>query len=103
MNPVGVDPGTILTGLTGVLVAIFAFLNQRQTRSKIRDRQMVRDYRRKTIQVRVSLRHITFLEDRLSKYETVPDRPPEAEIDYGYETEDEKEEQPRSKIIQSGN
>lgn len=85
-----IDVGTVLTALSGLVIAIGTVLTQRSRRVQLDVRQFKRDLRRRTEQFQIALRHIGRLEDHWSSVgRKPPKRPSELDPDWGLDDDDD--------------
>lgn len=85
-----IDVGTVLTGLSALVIAIGTVMTQRSRRIGLDVRVLKSDLKRRTRQFQVALRHVGRLEDHLARVNKEPPaRPAELDPDWGLEDEED--------------
>lgn len=86
--------GTIITGLSALLIAVGGLLTQRSKAIRVTDRQSVRDNKRLARQFQTSLRHALRLEMLLTQAGIdVPERPAPMDPEWGIEDDEPQRQQ----------
>lgn len=97
-----IDVGTVLTALSGLVIAIGTVMTQRSRRVSLDVRAFKRDLKRRTAQFQIALRHIGRLEDHwASAGRKPPKRPPELDPDWGLDDEDDPGPDDKPKAVKA--
>lgn len=85
-----IDLGTVLTGLSALVIAVGTVMTQRSRRIGLDARALKADLKRRTRQFQVALIHLGRLEDHLARGgKEPPARPPELDPDWGLEPDED--------------